>query len=156
MFEINVGYINISLITMGPTTDWCPPSQLRPTAPLTWSMSSMSVSTHIVQSVFDHFFKVFHNILVLGQVPVLFELLVPRTHHNMALGVPGAHHIPRFRTSWTCPQVSCMLLITLKVNFECGSHATINFEAQASVMLRLDKYGTLNESFSISSYFSFL
>ena len=92
-----------------------------------------AVSTHIVQSVLDHFLEVFHNILVLGQVPVLSELLVPRTHHNMALGVPGAHHIPRFRTSWTCPQVSCMLLIALKVHFECGSHATINFEAQAGV-----------------------
>ena len=92
-----------------------------------------AVSTHIVQSVFDHFPKVFHNILVLGQVPVLSELLVPRTHHNMALGVPGAHHIPRFRTSWTCPQVTCMLLITLEVHFDCGSHSTIKFEAQAGV-----------------------
>ena len=92
-----------------------------------------AVSSHIVQSVLDHLFKIFHNILVLRQVPVLSELLVPRTHHDMALGIPRAHHIPRFRTSWTCPQVTCMLLITLKVHFDCGSHATINFEAQAGV-----------------------
>ena len=89
--------------------------------------------SHIVQSVLDNLLEVVHNVLVLGQVFVLPELLVPRTYHNMALGIPGAHHIPRFRTSWTCPQVTYMLLVTLEVHFDCWSHATINFEAQAGI-----------------------
>ena len=51
----------------------------------------VSVSSDIVQSVFNNLLEVSHNILVLGQVPVLSEHLVPRTYQDMAMGIPGAH-----------------------------------------------------------------
>ena len=42
----------------------------------------VAVSSDIVQSVFNNLLEVSHNILVLRQVPVLSEHLVPRTYQT--------------------------------------------------------------------------
>jgi hypothetical protein len=69
------------------------------------------VSSHIVQPMFDQLLKV-------GQVPVIWRWV---SHHQV-------QNIMDMSTGHVqC--TSCMLLITLKVHFDCGSDVTINFEA---------------------------
>ena len=144
---------NISLITMGPTTDWCPSSQLRPAAPLTWGMSSKLCQHTLSSLCLITFLK--YSTISLSWDKSLFSLNSWYPGHTITwrwvslepITSPGSEHPGHVHRSRACCLSLWKFILIVGVMPQ-----SILKRRRASVMLRLDKYGfTLNDSFSISS-----